>query len=499
MFPRRGWLWGWALLALLALLAPAGAEERAEKTPTGPLRNWTDASGQHHVKAALIEATADAVRLKKADGDEIEIPLEKLSDLDRRWIAHLQAVGKGAGTGRAGAGKAAASGKTAASSAASPEWPNFTGPNYDNRSPDTGLLKEWPSGGPKLLWKADGLGQGYSSAVVADDTVFVTGEINGHLLIFALDGSGQPKWRTDQGPDHWGDHPGSRAAPTYDSGRLYVLGSTGGLGCYDARKGQRLWAHSAGEFNGRPSHWGYAESPLIYGKLAIFKPGGPNCIVALDKATGRNVWASQGLAAGAEYSSCIPVELGGQTLIVTGTSLGIAAVNARTGGLVWGNPFAAKNTANCPTPLFSDGYIFWAVGYHQGGICLRLAANGAVAPAWTTKEMVCHHGGYVIDKGYIYGNNDTSWSCLELKTGRKMWSDRGVGKGSITWADGMLYLFSENGGRAALATCSPEGLAIRGHVEVQGEGPSWAHPVVIGGRLYLRYDQTLYCFNVKAG
>jgi hypothetical protein len=189
-------------------------------------------------------------------------------------------------------------------------------------------------------------------------------------------------------------------------------------------------------------------------------------------------------------------------MIAAGTKAGIVCVDARNGEMLWANPFSANNTANCPTPVYSDGYVFWANGYGQGGICFELTSGGdrvGAREAWTTKDMVCHHGGYVVHEGYIYGNHGSGWACLDLKTGRKMWEERGVGKGSICFADGMLYLFGERGGQAGLGTCSPQRLEMRGTFTVQGEGPSWAHPVVIGGRLYLRYDDNLYCYDVQAG
>ena len=170
------------------------------------------------------------------------------------------------------------------------------------------------------------------------------------------------------------------------------------------------------------------------------------------------------------------------------------------GKLLWSNDWSAGNTANCPTPAYADGYVFWANGYGKGGICLKLKKDDdkvAADVAWKTNDMVCHHGGYVIHKGYIYGNHEGGWTCLDLKTGKKKWNEKAVGKGSLCFADGMLYLFSEDGGKAGLATCSPEGLKVKGKVKVKGDGPSWAHPVVVGGRLYLRYDNHLYCFSVK--
>jgi outer membrane protein assembly factor BamB len=188
-------------------------------------------------------------------------------------------------------------------------------------------------------------------------------------------------------------------------------------------------------------------------------------------------------------------------MMATGTRAGIVCLSLKTGRVLWSNDFSTKNTANCPDPVYSDGLVFWANGYRKGGICLKLTVtDGKVSAeeAWRTEEMVCHHGGYIVHNGYIYGNHNAGWSCLDMKTGECMWNERAVGKGSLCFADGMLYLFSERGGKAALATCSPEGLTIKGNVTVEGSGTSWAHPVVAGGRLYLRYADNLYCFDVKA-
>lgn len=218
-------------------------------------------------------------------------------------------------------------------------------------------------------------------------------------------------------------------------------------------------------------------------RARIFIRNHPDLIVSID--------------AGPEYSSCLAIPMGNDAMIVTGTRKGLVAINARNGALLWGNDFSANNTANCPTPAYADGHVFWANGYNKGGICLRLAPNGMAAEAWRTKDMNCHHGGYIIDKGYIYGNDGDGWTCLDLKTGQKKWQARLLGKGSLCWADSMLYLFGEKDGQCALTTCSPDAVEIKNSMKVDGEGPSWAYPVVIGGRLYLRYDTNLYCFDVK--
>ena len=379
------------------------------------------------------------------------------------------------------------------------EWPDWRGPHRDGKSLDTGLLAAWPEGGPKLLWQADGIGAGFSSPAVANGMIYISGDQDKKLWLFAFDLSGKQLWKVEHGPGRRGPD-GSRSSPVVDGGNVYLLNGNGPLTCFDAATGAAKWTRTAKEFGGSPGGWGYAESVLIYKNLAIFKPGGAHGIVALDKASGETVWTSTGVEAGPEYGSCIAVTYEGQAMIVTGTSAGIVAVDAATGTLLWKNGWSAGNTANCPTPAYADGFIFWANGYGTGGICLKLEKeNGTVTAreAWTTKDMVCHHGGYVIQDGAVYGNHQSGWSCLDLKTGEKKWHERAVGKGSLCYADGMLYLFSESNGHAALGTCSPDGLELKGRVTVEGRGPSWAHPVVAGGRLYLRYDTHLYCFDVK--
>jgi outer membrane protein assembly factor BamB len=189
-------------------------------------------------------------------------------------------------------------------------------------------------------------------------------------------------------------------------------------------------------------------------------------------------------------------------IIVQGTGSGLFAVNAKDGRKVWSNGFSAGNTANCPDPAYADGYLFWANGYGKGGICFKVDFKDnawTFTEAWQSKDMICHHGGYVIDQGYIYGNHNGGWSCLDLKTGQAKWKDqKGVGKGSLCLADGMLYLFGETGGQVGLAAVSTNGLTMSGQMKVEGTAQSWAHPVVANGKLFIRYDCNLYCFNAKS-
>lgn len=380
------------------------------------------------------------------------------------------------------------------------EWPGWRGPKRDGMSTETGLLKEWPAGGPRQLWKATGIGKGFSTVAIANGVLYTTGDIGDSLVISAFDLNGKKLWQAPAGPAWKGSYPGSRSTPVIDQGKLYLVNANGPFGCFDAKTGRPIWGKRMQDFGGKVPGWAYAESVLIVGEGAVVTPGGRSAIVALNKNNGSVIWTSKGFQAGAQYGSLLYFEHEKTPLIAAGTDAGIFVVDAATGDLRFGNDFCAGNTANCPTPAYADGHLFWSNGYGKGGICLKLKGSGrnvSADVAWKTGQMVSHHGGYIIKDGYIYGNHEDGYSCLELTTGKRMWNQRSVGKGSLCYADGMLYVFGERGGKAALLTCSPDGTQSKGSFSVEGEDPSWAHPVVAGGKLYLRYADNLYCFAVK--
>ena len=489
--------------SLLLNAAPTRADDQIDQLK---FRTWTDSSGTHKTEAALIRYKDGKVFLRKQDGATPTVPMDRLSKADQNYVKQelrRRAIRRRSQPDKGGLQPTPRSARPDAvkPDVAKPaQWPGWRGPTRDGKSPDTGLLGEWPADGPKLLWKATGIGNGFSSVAVSGQAVYITGDVGDQLVVFALDHEGKSVWRAPLGPAWTKNHPGSRATPTLDAGNLYLVSGDGLIGCLDAATGRPKWNRRMADLGGRVPGWGYSESVLILGNMAVVTPGGANCIVALDKTNGQPIWSSSGFQAGTQYGSCYAFLFGGMPMIAAGTAEGIVCVDATDGHMLWSNPFSAGNTANCPTPVFSDGYVFWANGYGKGGICFQLSVDGnrvAARQAWTTQDMVCHHGGYIIHEGYIYGNNGSGWACLDLKTGRRMWQERGVGKGSVCYADEMLYLFGENGGKAGLATCSPDGMELKGTFSVDGEGPSWAHPVVIGGRLYLRYHSNLYCYDVR--
>ncbi len=382
------------------------------------------------------------------------------------------------------------------------DWPTFLGANRDGRSPDTGLLKQWPPEGPALLWKNETIGSGWSSVAIVNGLLYTTGnEGENQMLICLDDKTGKEKWRAVQGPkSSHNKYGGARATPTVDGDRIYLTGGDGLLTCHSVKDGKILWKKSLkNDFNGKVGGWQYAESVTLLGALAIVTPGGPHALVALDKMTGNSVWKSD-VPATAGYGSCLPITLNNSTVLVNGSQSGLFVVDAKTGKELYRNPFAEGNTANAPTPAYSDGYLFWAVGYNKGGICLKVSQTGGkwtFEEAWTTRDFACHPGNYVVANGCVYGKGKGALVCADLKTGITKWQERG-GAGQVTWADNMLYSLADSGGKLTLFDPAAEGSHVKGSLQVAGTGNSWSHPVVINGRLYVRYDTNLYCYDVKA-
>ena len=337
---------------------------------------------------------------------------------------------------------------------------------------------------------------------VVNGLVFTTGNEGANQMLICLDEkTGKEKWRAVQGPkSSHNKYEGARATPTVDGDRVYLTGGDGLLTCQSAGDGRILWKKELRQdFGGKVGGWQYAESVTVLGNLAVVTPGGANPVVALDKMTGSTVWKSDKPAT-AGYSSLLPITLNGSTVLVSGSQSGLLAVDAKTGKEVFRHAFAENNVANAPTPAFSGGYLFWAVGYNKGGICLKVSHTGGkwkFEDAWTTRDFACHPGNYVVADGRVYGKGKGGLVCADLKTGETRWQERG-GSGQVTWADGLLYSQSDSGGRLMLVDPAASADRVKGSIQVAGTGSSWAYPVVINGRLYVRYDTNLYCYDVKA-
>ena len=388
------------------------------------------------------------------------------------------------------------------------DWPQFRGPNRDGKSSETGLLKAWPTEGPKLLWKATGCGAGFSSPVIVGDTIYTAGDVDGQAAVVAFTLDGKPKGKLPFakaiGVGDANYHPGFRSTPTIDGGALFILGADGELVCANNKTLQRVWGFNIlQKFGGKCGSWKLAESVLIDGDKLICTPGGPNAtIVALDKKTGNPSWTSKGLSDPAAYASCIKFAVGNIPMYATMTEKGVVGVSANTGQFLWRYDRPANGTANCPSPVFGDGRVFEATGYNSGGgqVEIKVAgANVTASQTWETKDMVCHHGGYVLVDGFLYGNHGGAWACLDWKTGAKKWTGRGVGKGCVIYADGMLYCQGE-GKSIGLVEAKPDGFKQVSQFPLppDGKGELWAHPAISNGRLYIRHGDVLFCYDIKA-
>jgi len=385
------------------------------------------------------------------------------------------------------------------------DWPQWRGPDRDGISRDTGLLTTWPAAGPPQVWGAANLGAGYGSVAVAGDRVYVQGMRNRQSVVTSLNRtSGAVVWTHAVGRSGTNDRgSGPRSTPTVDGDRLYVLTENGDLACLRVRDGSVVWQRNVlDDFRGRNINWLMSESPLVDGTLVIVTPGGRNAaMVALDKLTGKTVWASRELSDEAGYASPIVADVQGVRTIMTLTAEAGVGVRASDGTLMWRHRSVANQTANVATPVYSASRVFYSSAYGQGGALLSLRASEGTVRAqevYFTRDMQNHHGGMVLLDGYLYGYNNAILTCLEFATGKVMWRHRSVGKGAVTAADGHLYIVSENH-VVGLAEASPSGYREKGRFGIRDQGlPSWAHPVVTGGRLYVRNQGTLAVYDVRA-
>jgi len=385
------------------------------------------------------------------------------------------------------------------------DWPQWRGANRDGISKETGFAKQWPSAGPATVWSISNIGEGYGSLALRGDRIYVQGTRGEASVVYCLNrADGKQIWSTALGPKvNEGRGNGPRSTPTLDGDLMYVLTENGDLACLRERDGSAVWKKNLlKDFGGNNPNWLISESPLVDGNRVVVSPGGKGgAIVALDKMTGNTIWKATELTDGAAYSSAIAADIGGVRTYMNFTAHSAVGVRASDGKLMWSYGKAANGTANCTTPVFADNKVFFSSAYGTGSALLNLNAQGGEVKsqeAYFSKEMMNHHGGLVLVNGYLYGFSNSILTCMEFATGKKMWANRSVGKGALTYADGMLYLMGEDH-VVGLAEASPTAYNEKGRFAITDLGkPSWAHPVVAGGKLYIRNQNTLTCYDVKA-
>jgi outer membrane protein assembly factor BamB len=488
-----------ALIFFMPAVSSAGSQEEPE------MRTWTSADGKFTVRAALLDYQDRAVQLRREDGKEVTVPLSALSTKDRMYLA-------GELKRRKEAAQPPTSGPSGTARADGP-WPRWRGVNIDGKCGETGLMKEWPADGPPLAWQVDGLGSGYASVSIVGGRIYTMGRREGTEFVMALkveDGSNL--WSTPLGPGR--NQRGSNCTPTVDGDFVYAISIEGDLICVRADTGEKVWSKNfARDFGGRMmSGWGFSESPLIDGDLLVCTPGGDQALLAaLDKRTGQEIWKSAvPNGGGAGYSSIVISRAGGIKQYVQLVGRGLVGVAADSGQLLWRYERIANGTANIPTPLIDGDFVFTSTGYGTGAALLRLSREGRgirVQEEYflNANKFQNHHGGMILLDGYVYcghGHNNGFPICVEMKSGRIMWGgdQRGPGRDSaaVLYADGHLY-FRYQDGTMALIGANPRAYQVKGAFRLATRhAESWPHPVIADGKLYLRDQQTLMCYDVKA-
>lgn len=383
------------------------------------------------------------------------------------------------------------------------DWPQWRGPNRDGKSFETGLLQSWPAGGPPLEWTASGAGIGFSSMSTSGNRLFTMGARGSTEYVMAFDrATGKKLWETPNGARYDNDRgSGPRGTPTVSGGRLYALGASGDLTCLDPATGKKLWSVNVlRTFGGQNPRWGLSESPLVVNGMVLVNAGGPGAsIVAFDAKTGKVVWKSG--SDPAAYSSAVLQKVGGIEQAVFFTATGARGVDVRTGRELWQYTQVANRVANIATPVVSGPHVFVSSDYGTGAALLRMEpANGGITAreVYFTREMRNHHSSSVLVGDYLYGFSSAILTAMRLSDGQVAWRDRSVGKGSVIYADNRLYLLSENG-VVGLADASPDGYVERGRFTIEtGQLSTWAHPIIAGGRLYLRDQDTIYAYDIRA-
>jgi len=397
------------------------------------------------------------------------------------------------------------------SPASAEDWPQWRGIHRDGKSPETGLLKTWPEGGPKLVWTASELGGGYTTPSVADGRIYGMGYRGEKEVVWALDAeTGKELWSTPTAPANVkvGYPEGPRCTPTVDGDRLYTLGAGGNLISLDRKTGKVLWQKELVEdFGGKMmSGWGFSESPLIDGDSLVCTPGGSQgTMLALNKLTGEKLWQSTAITDNAAYTSIVIATLADVRQYVQLTDAHVFGVLPKSGEVLWKAPRKGR-TAVIPTPVVSDDIVYVTSGYGVGSDAFKVTSADSKFSAkelYSNKVMKNHHGGVVLVGGYLYGYSDASgWICQNFKTGEAVWEEKSkLGKGSITYADGHLYCrFEAEEGTLALLEASPEGYRELGRFDqpMRSKKNSWPHPVIANGRLYLRDQDILLCYDIKA-
>jgi outer membrane protein assembly factor BamB len=359
-------------------------------------------------------------------------------------------------------------------------------------------LDSWPKGGPPLVWKTHGLGEGYASPAVSSGHLYIQGQQGDEEFVLALDSNtGKQLWRAQTGRQFRESRGyGPRGTPSVDGDRLYTLAADGMLVCLETDTGKRVWGFNiVDRFHGQILHWGISESPLVDGDRVIVTPGGAGAaVVALDKMNGKVLWTSQSDQAG--YSSPVAFDAAGSRNVVVFTGDAAIGLDFNSGRLLWRYERVANRTADIATPIVHDGQVFLSSDYGTGCALLKVSTDGA-SEVYFNRDMRNHYSTSVLVGDYLYGFSSSILTAMKFQTGEVAWRDRSVGKGSLIYADRHLYCLSEDG-VVGLVEATSAGYREKSRFEISKGGfPTWSPPVIADGKLYLREQDNLYCYNIK--
>ena len=388
----------------------------------------------------------------------------------------------------------------------------WRGANRDGKYKDTGLLKQWPEEGPELLLKKEDLGIGYSTPIIYEENIYISGRRDSVDVLTRLDMNGQIKWETIYGKAWDRSFPETRSTPTFEDGHAYIMGGLGTIVCMDTETGNIIWSvNTHEEYEGEFHRWGMAESLLLTENAVISSPVGEmTAVVALDKNNGSLLWSTEPQGGVRSYVSPMLIEHNGVRMILITTSKDIMGVNPENGEVFWSFDLAKdygyreglRNNTN--TPLFHKGEVFTTSGYDADGVMLNLSDDGKSAEVkWHNGALDVHHGGLVLLDGYMYGanwvnNGNGNWVCQEWDTGKVMWEETWHNKGSIIYADGLLYIFEEKQGHVGLVEPSPDGFnLISSFLPDGGSGPWWAHMSIYDKKLFIRHGSVLFVYDIE--
>ena len=387
-------------------------------------------------------------------------------------------------------------------------WPSWRGELRDGVTKETGLLQEWPSDGPNKLWVSDQAGLGYSGFTIQDGILFTMGAFDKSESLLAFNAnSGKKLWSLKVGElltNGWGDGP--RMSPSVSGKKVYALGGKGNLVCVDIKSGKKLWQKSlVQDLGGKVPGWGYTESVLIDNGKIICTPGGKEgTLAALDANSGKTIWRTTNFTDGAQYSSPISITHRGQAQYVQLVMKNVVGVNPKNGSILWKSSWPGK-VAVIPTPIFSEGYVYITAGYGVGCKLIDLGKNYP-SDVYENKVMKNHHGGVIKVGEHLYGYSDgVGWACQDFKTGELVWNEKkALGKGAIAYADKRFYCQGEGDGKIILIEASPNGWKTHGEFTINPQtkkrnpkGRVWTHPVICDGKLYLRDQEYILCYDLK--